>query len=284
MSVVFAFPGNEAIAASLSKDQHQLGEFTWRHFPDGESYLRIHSEVSKQHVIIVCSLNEPDRKTIPLLFLAKTARSLGAQKISLYAPYLAYMRQDRVFHSGEGINAKYYAELLSATFDEIVTIDPHLHRQHDLSDVYSIENKVLHATKPIGEWILQHVKSPLLLGPDEESEQWLSEISRTINAPYICLTKQRFGDQDVTLAMPDLSEYKQHHVVLVDDIISSGGTMLEAIKLLAKQGFSKPMVIVVHPIFAQDSYQKLQQVSANVISCNTISHASNEIDIANLFG
>lgn len=106
---------------------------------------------------------------MPLIFAAKTARELKAKKITLIAPYLAYMRQDKQFHQGQGITSKYFAALISHYFDNLITIDPHLHRWHSLNDIYSIPTHVLHANDAIASWIIQHVTNPVLIGPDIES-------------------------------------------------------------------------------------------------------------------
>src|SRR3990167_10491649 len=123
----------------------EVGKITWRDFPDGETYLRIESKIQDREIIILNSLEHPNLKIMPLLFLVETAKSLGAKRVGLCAPYLAYMRQDKQFQPGEGITSDYFAALLSHYFDWLVTVDPHLHRRHDLNEIYTIPNTALHA-------------------------------------------------------------------------------------------------------------------------------------------
>src|SRR5687768_7418667 len=103
-NIIFALPGNELLADSIGKSlQIPTGDLVIRHFPDGESYVRVLTEVKDKDVILVCTLHHPNDKILPLYFLSKNLRDLGAKKIILVAPYLAYMRQDKKFQPGEGI-------------------------------------------------------------------------------------------------------------------------------------------------------------------------------------
>ena len=153
-TIIFSLPGNEELTEKLAKQlQAEVGETTIRHFPDGETYIQIKSDVKNKRVVLVCTLNEPDGKLLPLYFLSKTARELGAECTCLIAPYLAYMRQDKRFHPGEAISSEYFGALISQFAETLVTVDPHLHRRSSLSEIYSIPNKVIHAANHISEWI-----------------------------------------------------------------------------------------------------------------------------------
>ena len=137
--VVFSFPGNENLASALASQLGaERGTLELRHFPDGESYVRFRTPVERRHVILVCTLDRPDDKFLPLAFTAAAARDLGAMQVGLVSSYLAYMRQDRRFHKGEAVTSACFAELLSRQFDWLVTVDPHLHRRSSLSEIYSI--------------------------------------------------------------------------------------------------------------------------------------------------
>lgn len=280
-AILFSFPGNEAIANALS---HSLsipqGEFTLRHFPDGESYLRIESSVENKDVILVATLERPDDKLLPLLFMADTLRTLKAKRIGVVAPYLAYMRQDVAFHPGEAVSSRAFATLLSRYFDWLVTIDPHLHRIHTLSELYSIPSYVGHAAGTIAQWIRTHVTRPVIIGPDSESEQWVSQVAKDAGAPWVVLEKIRRGDHEVELSLPNLETWKTYQPVLVDDIISTATTMVETIGHLKKLGLNAPTCIGVHAVFAADAFEKLKKAGATeIITCNTITHPSNRIDI-----
>src|SRR5262249_44134452 len=128
MTLLVAMPGNEAMTQWLATMlTAEVGEIEVRAFPDGESYLRFMSDLSGRALVVVCTLDRPNEKLLPLLFAAATARELGVAKVGLVAPYLAYMRQDRRFKPGEAITSREVANLISDHFDWLVTVDPHLH-------------------------------------------------------------------------------------------------------------------------------------------------------------
>lgn len=281
--IFFALPGNEELAASLAQKCHaKLGNLTVRQFPDQETYIKIESDVKNKHVIMVCTLNQPDTKLLPLYFLSQTAKELGAKSTAIVAPYLAYMRQDKRFQAGEGITSTYFAKLISSFADFLITIDPHLHRRSTLSEIYTIPTKVLHAANLISDWIKNNIEQPLLVGPDSESAQWVSEVAHNANAPFIVLEKIRKGDEEVAVSVPDVEKYKNHTPVLVDDIISTAQTMIATIGHLKNAGMQTPVCIGVHGIFANNAYTNLLNTGATVITCNTIIHESNKINVDKL--
>lgn len=261
----------------------ESGEMILRRFPDEEWYIKINSDVKNRELIMVASLNQPDKKLLPILFWARTARELGAVKIGLIAPYLAYLRQDTQFQSGEGITSKYFATLLSEHMDWLITVDPHLHRYKSLNEIYAMPTLVLHATSDIAKWIQMHVKKPILIGPDSESEQWVSEIAKQARAPYLIAEKRRRGDKDVHVSIPHIENFESFTPVLVDDIISTARTMAAAAAHLKKQKMELIYCIAVHAIFAEDAYPILLEAGAShVVTCNTIEHKTNAIDVSGI--
>ena len=251
--------------------------------PDGESLIRLDTPPGGREVILVCTLNEPDAKLLPLAFAASAARDLGARRVGLVAPYLAYLRQDRRFHPGEALTSTAFARILSAHFDWLVTVDPHLHRIHALSEIYAIPASAVAAAPAVAEWIRAQVQRPLLVGPDEESAQWVSAIASAAHAPHVVLRKQRHGDRDVTISLPDLGPWREHTPVLADDIISSGRTLSETVRQLRAQNLPPPVCMGIHALFAGDALENLLAAGAGpVVTTNTIAHSSNQIDLSKL--
>ncbi len=280
---VFPLPGNEAFAAALAEaGGFESGVVETRRFPDGESYVRLLTDVRGKCVDLVCSLSNPDDGFLGLVFAADAARDLGAREVALVAPYLSYMRQDRRFEPGEAVSSKSFARLVSATFDRLVTVDPHLHRYETLSSLYTIPDVTLHAAPVLADWIAANVEAPLLIGPDEESEQWVSAIAARVGAPFTVLRKLRHGDRSVDVEVPDLGAWRGRQPVLADDIASSGHTMIEAARKLALQGFAKPVCAVIHGIFAEDSYERLAALSSRIVSTDAVPHPTNAIALAPL--
>lgn len=278
--LLFPLPGNERLAAELArKVPVEVGRLTVRRFPDGESYVRLDTPVAERDAVLLCTLHRPDDKILPLLFVAAAAAELGAARIGLVAPYLAYMRQDRRFQEGEGVTSTYFARILSRAVDWVVTVDPHLHRRATLSEIYSVPTRVVHAAPFVAEWIRVNVERPLLVGPDAESEQWVRAVAGA-GVPHVVLEKVRHGDRDVEVSLPRVEEWAAHTPVLVDDIISTARTMIETVKHLKRTGLPKPVCIGVHAVFAQGAYQELMAAGAErVVTSNTIPHQTNAIDL-----
>lgn len=260
-----------------------IGTLKTRQFPDGETYLRFDDDCQQRSVILACSLDQPNDKVVPLLLAADTLRDLGAGQVGLVAPYLAYMRQDMRFHPGEGITARYFARLLSAHFDWLATVDPHLHRFHAMDEIYRTPAIAVHAAPVLAEWIGRNVSDPLLIGPDEESRQWVADVAARAGAPFLVLEKQRFGDRDVRVSLPELGQHGQRVPVILDDIVSSGRTAVATIEHLLAQGSPAPVCAFVHGVFADGALSALRAAGASrIVTCNTIIHETNAIDVSTL--
>ncbi len=261
----------------------EVARRTLRRFPDGETYLRYDTPPARRSVVLLCSLDRPDDKTLPLLFAAATARDLGAASVGLVSPYLAYMRQDRRFQPGEAVTSSAFARIISREVDWLVTVDPHLHRRSALSEIYTVPASVLHAASLLAEWIRANVERPLLIGPDGESAQWVAAVAKDVGCPSIVLEKTRHGDHDVEVSVPQVERWVGHTPVLVDDIVSTARTMIETIGHLTLAGMRPPVCVAVHGIFAGNAYQDLRAAgAARIVTSNTVPHESNLIDVAPL--
>ena len=281
MGIVLALPGNETLAAALAVGLGATeAERLIRRFPDGETYVRVDTPVDGRDVTLVCTLDRADDKLPALLLTAATVRDLGARSVRLVAPYLGYMRQDDRFQPGEGVTSRYVGRLLSAVFDSLLTIDPHLHRHAWLGDVYSIPHDNVSAAPAIGAWIRENVDDPLLVGPDAESEQWVS-VAAAGDLPHVVFTKTRRGDPDVVIETPDLSPYAGRTPVLVDDVLSTGRTMIEAAERLREAGFGAPICTAVHAVYAGDAEAALAAAGLEwIVTCDSIAHSTNAIPVA----
>ena len=282
--MICALPGNEAFAELLRAELgRQAVALEWRRFPDGESYLRFGQDLKGRELAMVCTLNDPDSKTLALLFAARTARELGATRVGLVAPYLAYMRQDRRFHEGEAITSVHFAALLSQAFDWLVTVDPHLHRRSSLSQIYSIPAMAVASAPALAVWIKQKISKPLIVGPDSESEQWAAEVAAACGVPHAVMSKTRLGDRRVEIEAPPLAQWKDRTPVLLDDIISSARTMALAATKIQQAGLDAPICIGVHGIFSPDALAALREAgAARIVTTNTVAHETNAIDVSPL--
>ncbi|WP_332852307.1 ribose-phosphate pyrophosphokinase [Duganella sp. S19_KUP01_CR8] len=278
-AMLMALPGAESFAGHLREHLGcEAGELLLHQFPDGETCPQLTPAVAGRDVILVAALHQPDHKIMALYLCACVARELGARSVGLVAPYLPYMRQDASFAPGQGVTARHFARLLSGCFDSLVTVDPHLHRFHQLSELYGIATEVVPAAPEIAAWISANVERPVLVGPDEESEQWVGQVAVAVGCPYTVLRKVRSGDREVSVSLPPAGVLADSTPVLVDDIISTARTMIAATLQLKAAGCAPPVCIGVHALFGGAAYAELKAAGAGrIVSCDTVPHASNAI-------
>ena len=273
--LILAFPDYlpQAKRLALALDV-QLQEVFLHHFPDGESLLRLPTSLP-EHVIICRSLNQPNDKLIELLLCEKTARKMGAKRVTLVAPYLCYMRQDIANQPGEAISQQIVGQMLADSFDDVITVDPHLHRISTLNQAIPIKNAIsLTATDEIGCFIAQKFDQGVLLGPDAESEQWVSAIAKKIDFEYSVAKKIRQGDKQVIITLPEFN-FKNKTVVIIDDMASTGRTLVKATQLLINAGAEQVYAVITHPLFCGDAEATILQSGVKQIwSTDSISHSS----------
>lgn len=251
-------------------------------FPDGESRLTLPDSLP-EHVVICRSLDQPNEKLVELLLAAKTARELGAKKLTLVAPYLCYMRQDKAFHPGEAISQPIIGNFIAELFDNVITVDPHLHRIDHLEQAIPAKHAVtLSATSLMADYLRDHTKDPLLLGPDSEAEQWVSAVAHPGHWDYGVCRKIRSGDKDVEIILPDIN-LSARSVVIVDDVASSGQTLAVAVKQCLAKKAGHVDVLVTHALFADDAKARLVQAGVRKIwSTDSVAHESNVIPLCAL--
>lgn len=252
-------------------------------FPDGERKLRLPPPLAA-HLIFCRSLNDPDHKLIELLLAAGSARDNGARRLTLVTPYLAYMRQDIAFSPGEAVSQRVIGGLLAAYFDAVITVDAHLHRIHSLTQAIPLKHaRNLSAADSIGEFIAGHHHNPLLLGPDQESKQWVAAVARAAGGlDFGIASKTRHGDRLVDVVLPPL-DYRGRQVVLVDDVASTGRTLATAARHLHEAGAASVNCVVTHGLFVGDALETLQQAGVGTIwSTDSIPHPSNSIALSAL--
>ncbi len=269
-------PQGEALAATLRQPFALVGV---HRFPDGESKVSLPGALPER-VILCRSLNHPNHKLIELMLAAQTARQLGARHLTLVAPYLCYMRQDIAFHPGEAVSQRIIGEFLANLFDKVVTVDPHLHRIERLEQAIPGREAIALASAGImGEFLSHHVDKPLLLGPDEESHQWVRAIAEPAGLPWAVAHKQRHGDRQVSIELPEC-DFRTHTVVLVDDMISTGNTLLNVTRQLRNQGAKTIHCLVTHALHDESVSQALHQAGIDQLwSSDSIPHPSNAITL-----
>ncbi|WP_289244814.1 ribose-phosphate diphosphokinase [Methylophaga sp. UBA678] len=266
-----------AVVCGIPYDTVQL-----HRFPDGESQLTL--PVNLAETVIVCrSLDDPNHKLVELMLTAQSLRQHGVKRIILVAPYLCYMRQDKAFHPGEVVSQTIVGHFLADLFDAVITVDSHLHRISELNEAIPLEQAInLTATQPMAEFIEAHFTTPLLLGPDGESEQWVKEIATHFGFDYAVAHKQRLGDHNVVVTLPE-NDYARRNIIIVDDVASTGKTLLEAAKKLMPYQPASVSVLVSHALFIEDAIAQLNAAGVKQIySCDSIPHQTNSVSLANI--
>ncbi len=252
-------------------------------FPDGEFKLTLPPQLPEQ-LVVLRGLHDPNAKLVALMLLAGAARELGARHLTLVAPYLAYMRQDIAFSPGEAVSQRLVGRFLAQQFDAVITVDPHLHRVHTLAEAIPCSRAVaLSAAALIGQHVARHRPGALLLAPDAEAEQWVAAAGQAAGLEWAVCHKDRHGDRQVQVRLPDGMAWAGRPVVLIDDVCSSGHTLAEAAQGLHKAGVASVDVAVTHALFAPGAEPLLRQAGIGAIwSTDAIAHASNAISVAGL--
>lgn len=268
------------LASALSIPHSQIGI---HRFPDGET--RVTARGATATSIVYCPLDRPNEKLVELMFVSDALRRGGASRLVLVAPYLCYMRQDKVFHEGEAVSQQAMSRFLSSCFDRIVTVDTHLHRVSRIDEVFpDIEAQNLTAADAIADFAKgQGLGADVLVaGPDEESIQWAHCVGNALGAEAIAGRKTRHGDRKVDIEFPDCN-LKGRTVLLLDDIVSSGGTVLTAIARLKEAGAASVHLAVTHALFDDAMERHLREVgAASIWSTTSVPHPTNKISLATL--
>jgi ribose-phosphate pyrophosphokinase len=252
----------------------QVQKVYLHHFPDSESLLRLPTAIP-EHVIICRSLNQPNDKLIELLLCVKTARQLGAKRVTLVAPYLCYMRQDVANQPGEAVSQSIIGQMLANLFDDVITVDSHLHRISTLNQAIPLDNAInLTAADEIGCFLRQQLDYAVLLGPDAESKQWVTAIAKKIGFDYSVAEKIRLSDKQIVITLPEY-DFTNKPVVIIDDMASTGRTLAKATVLLLAAGAKQVYVAVTHPLFCGDAEAHILHAGVKKIwSTDSISHSS----------
>jgi ribose-phosphate pyrophosphokinase len=282
--LVLGFPEGEMQARALAEagGLPYAGVAVHR-FPDGESRVRLPPELPER-LVIYRSLDHPNEKLVELALAAAAARELGARDLTLVAPYLCYMRQDRAFVPGEAVSQRIVGALLAGWFDVLATVDPHLHRVARLADAVPVKRAIcLSASAPLAEFLAQTLDHPLVLGPDSESRQWVAAVAAPQGLDYAVAAKERLGDRKVRIVLPDLN-LRGRAVVLVDDMVSTGRSLVALVEALRPLHPASISVLVTHGLFVEGALERLEQAGvAAVWSSDSVPHPTNRVCLARLF-
>jgi ribose-phosphate pyrophosphokinase len=272
------------IAESLSCD---VIDFETRRFPDGERYLRFAKELSHNTALITQSLyKDPDGLLMEYIFLAKTLLDLGAKDVVGVFPYMAYLRQDSRFKPGEAISARINSQIIeSAPTSAIFTLDSHLHRIHNLNEVFKIPAANLSAIPSLAKYLESQcsLHDPIVVAPDGEAAQWASLAAPILDAESVVMQKTRYGDTSVDI---DLGQVTPHgrDIVLVDDIISTGGTIAQVAQQLKNKGADHIHALITHGLFVEGAYERVSRAGVeHLITSDSVPNQFSKVTVAPVF-
>jgi ribose-phosphate pyrophosphokinase len=269
--------------ASAIKAGH-LDIFTQK-FPDDELSIRIETDVKGKEVYLVQSFyRQISDCIIEVILAANTAKELGAKKVHLIAPYFPYLRQDKRFHPGESVSQYIIAGLIDRCCDSVTILDPHLHRTKSLGEIFREKTTKLTCNELVADYIKKRVKNPVCIGPDGESYKWAKFVGDMIGVESRVMAKKRYSSFHVEVKLNKPIDLKGKTVVIIDDIVSTGHTIIEASKLLRKIGAKKILCICVHSILVGDALKKFRKAKIELVSCNTIPNPKMKIDVSGMIG
>ncbi len=279
-AALLCFEDEQAIARRAADAAGLALAVVQRHrFPDGELRLRLPDPLPAR-VVVWRGLHQPNEKLVELLLAARTARQLGARHLTLVTPYLAYMRQDMAFNPGEAVSQRIVGAFLADLFDAVITVDPHLHRVATLEEAIPVRDAIVLSGAPLlADHIATQRRDVLLVGPDEESLQWVAQAAARHGWHSGVCRKKRHGDREVDIELPDLPT-NGRAIALMDDVASSGHTVAQAARGLLRAGAASVDVAVTHALFASGAVELLREAGVGQVwSTDCIPHASNAVSI-----
>jgi ribose-phosphate pyrophosphokinase len=246
-------------------------------FPDGECYVRIDEDLGGEGVVTIQS-TYPDQNIIELIFLQEALKNAGAAKRKVVIPYFAYARQDKLFKQGEIVSAEVTAKMLDPHMDEVLIVNPH---KQQILDYFKKSSRSISAAPAIAEY-LRKKGVELVIGPDKHAGEIAKEVAEKLNIKWDWLDKKRVSSNEVILEKRDI-DCSGKNVALVDDIISTGGTLAKAVSAIKDQGASKVTACCIHGLFAGESEKKLKNAGcSDLVSTDSIPTKYSKISIAKI--
>jgi ribose-phosphate pyrophosphokinase len=288
--IILGGSASTQLAERVSKQMGvEPGRLEIKRFPDGEKYIRVHEDVKGQDVAVIQSLyRTPDEYIFEYLLIADTLRDLGARSITAIVPYLAYARQDSRFYTGEAVSSFSIARLFEAAgTTSFLTVDCHLHRLGDVSKVFKIPAKNVSAMPLLGKYALENLRprNPMVIGPDEEAEQGAASVAKELDADHTVFKKKRIRKEGETSSRLEVDAgdavMKGRDVVIADDMISTGGTIVVAARACKKKGAKRIFALCTHPVLAEGALGRIRAAGVQrVIGTDTIPSPVSKVSVA----
>ncbi len=280
--------GGSASEALTIKVARELGvqalKTEIRRFPDGETYVRCLDKVDADKVAVIQSIyHRPNDYLIEYFLIVDMLKDLGVKRVYGVLPYFAYARQDERFSSGEAVSFSTVTKLIEkAGTDQVFTIDAHRHRVPDIAMAFKIRAVDLTAMRSLAQHVQEKysLDNPLVIGPDEEAERWASHAAEQLGCGYDILEKKRLSDTEVSIK-PKRMDVRGHDLLIVDDIISTGGTMAETCAALLNKGAQRVLVACTHPLLIGNALARILRAGAeDVVGSDTVPSPVSYVTVA----
>ena len=257
----------------------KLTRVEYKRFPDNEIYVRVVDEINDDEAVIINTQKNQNDAIVETILLCDALRDEGVKNITLVAPYLAYARQDKKFNPGEAISIRALAKIYSNIVDKLITINPH---ETHIKEFFTIPFIYGDANPKLAEYVKDKLENPIVLAPDKGALEFAKTASEILNAEYDYLEKTRLSPTEIQIA-PKTLDAKDRDVLIVDDIISTGGTMATAVKLLKEQGAKKIIAACVHPVLIGDALNKLYSAGVEeVVGTDTYLSEVSKVSVAEI--
>ncbi|RLG34332.1 ribose-phosphate diphosphokinase [Methanosarcinales archaeon] len=251
----------------------------FKRFPDGELYTRVAEEIKDEEIVIVQSIRT-DSDLICLLQLIDAVEE--AYKTKVVIPYLGYARQDKKFEPGEAISIRAIARSICAagTIDKIYVVNVH---NRGVLKYFGIDTTELDASPLIGDYVVKKkIAHPVIIGPDKGARELAKAVATPYGFDYDVLEKRRISSEDVEIKPKGLS-VEGRNAVIVDDIISTGGTISEATSMLKAQGANDIYVACIHGVFVQNAITRMLRAGVkDIIATDTVESIYSKVRIAKM--
>ena len=279
---VISGKSSENLAKELSKKiKANFVKSEIRVFPDGESKITLIGKLSKKKSIVVQSIYPPvDTNLVQALSLITKAKENSSEVIAVI-PYMGYARQDREFLPGEIVTMNVLGKLFkSAGASKIIIVD--IHSLIGLK-YFTIKTKNVTAIPDLAEYFKKlSLKNPLVVSPDQGGKERAKEFAKEFNSDYIALEKIRDKKTGkVKIKTKNLADVENRDLILVDDMISTGGSIIKATQFLKKQKCKRIYVACTHALLMNDAENKIKKAGVtSIISTNTIPGKTSKVDIS----
>ena len=282
--IVVPGPASQSLGKKIAENLNaQIVPVNLKNFPDGEYCLRFEGDVTGEEVVVVQTTGPPqDSNLLQLLLMLDTAKELGAKKVTAVVPYLAFARQDKRFLSGEAVSAETLVKLIEACgIDQFITVN--IHAENTLNR-FSVPTKNLSAITLLAEHFKgQGLDGAFSLSPDKGAIGFAEEADRVLGGGCGWLRKERDRYTGEIQVEEKSLNVQGRNVIVFDDIISTGGTIARAIKMLKSQGARRVYAACVHPLLIGEAKNKIMESGAEeIVGTDSIPSSVKTVSLAPL--